>query len=163
MLITGGTGIVKLLISLFTVSVFFIQTAQAGSKPIINCQIQGYEAATQIAPDYLRKFQAKSRIKVGNWESCYKRATLFSKKYDHEVSNLGVHRVYHNGVPHTVVGKLKKVRVFKWIYKVSKGKYISGIISKYTDSHVLFPSEGSHLFDQGGVLLDIDPRLIEKN
>lgn len=151
----------KFLISLFTVSLFFIHTTEASARPIINCQIQGYEASPQVASDYLKKFEAKTRIKVGNWESCYKRATLFTKSYPAEVTSFGFQTVFHNGVRRTIVGSLKKYRVYKWIYKVSKGNYISGIITKHTDSHVVYPKEGPLLFDEGGVLLNVDTSPIE--
>ena len=125
--------------------------------------VANFEASPQVAPDYLKKFPAKSRSTVGGWESCYKRATLFTKSYPVEVTSLGFHRIFHNGVSRTIIGNLKKIRIYKWIYKVSKGNYVSGIITRYTDSNVFYPKEGPLLFGKAGVLLDIETSRIEYN
>lgn len=162
----------KFLVSFFTVSLLFIHMSAlanssksnsvSSSRPAtINCQIQGYEAVPQVASNYLKKFSFKKRIKVFGWESCFKQATLLSKAVPFSVKAQGAFRIYHEGEAHYIVGSMEKVRVFKWIYKVKKGEYRSGVISKFTDSNIFYPEEGTRIFDQGGVVLNIDTRPIE--
>lgn len=149
----------KFLIGFLSFSLFFIHTSHASKirrRPVVNCQVQGYEASPHIAPDYLKKFSARQRIITANWEACFKQATLFTHKYPSQVPA-------KTSVLSSVFGSPNNYRVFKWIYKEADGSFRSGIISKYSDQHIDFPEEGSIVFDQGGTLLNIDTSRIESN
>lgn len=148
----------KFLFSFFTLSLLLTQSIQAAespdvtglnSRPVVNCQIQGYEAQPENSPRDIKKFPAKARLITASWEACFKEATVYTRKFPFKQSSSGV------------FSSTTKYRLYKWIFRHVDGHFISGIITKHTDSHIDFPEEGSLLFDQSGFLLDIDTSRIE--
>lgn len=157
-------GIVKFLLGALLICLsFFHLNESAHAASYNNCQITGYQAHTNVAPDYIHRFGVFRKIKVTDWEGCFIKATLLSHKYTHENNKYGVHRFYTSSGPVSFMGTLKRVRIFKWIFRHQDGSYSSGIISKYTDHNVIEPALGFHAYDASGFLLNIDSSEIEKN